>query len=278
MIEPLQFLQKSHRRRTLKTVVECVKRATRLGNYWYWMEAPELENGIDIASLICPLRYDVIVRRDFLTFYTAHRDLYRSDFNAFVDLVKQGSYYTWFVKSESIRTKPHLLDDPDGLWIRFVDKIRKAAELYESMVNGGFDEQFPIILKTAEHLLPPTGDRRAPPTGKFLSDRYFLADGCHRLATLMTMGYNVLPYEYFRIMCFREFNPFDSTSLLARSLPITPSAYFTFLSSRYCHPFVFEDRDSFLEYLKVHKPKDVDELLSVIRVDGFDTETAKNKE
>ena len=176
-----------------------------------------------------------------------------------------------------IRTGPYLLDDPDGLWIRFVNQIRIAVALYESMDKSGFDKRFPIILRTAEHLLPPTGDRRAPATGKFLSDRYFMADGCHRLAFLMMMDYKVLPDDYFRVQCFREFSPFDSTSLLARSLPITQKEYFTFLSSRYCHPFIFEDRDSFLGYLSKHKPELVGELLTVMRVDGFNTETASKR-
>jgi hypothetical protein len=104
-----------------------------------------------------------------------------------------------------------------------------------------------------------------------VSDRYFMADGCHRLAFLMARGYTVLPTEYFRVKCFREFSPFDSTSLLARSLPITPSEYFAFLSRRYCRPFVFENRDDFLKYIRAHRPELVDELVSIIRVDGFDS-------
>ena len=272
MLEPLQFLQKSHRRKTLETVVDGVKRATRLGNYWYWLEVPELEKGVDIASLICPLRYDVIVRRDFLSFYAAHRDLYSSDFDTFANLVGESAYFTWYVRSDTIRSRPYLLDDPDDLWIRFVNKIRKAVDLYESMLQSGYDERYPIILKTAEHLLPPGADRRAPPTGKFISDRYFMADGCHRLAFLMTMGYTVLPAGHFRVKCFREFSPFDSTSLLARSLPITPSEYFTFLSSRYCHPSIFENGESFFRYIREHRPELIDELLSIIRVDGFDSD------
>lgn len=271
MLDPLQILRGLRPRKALDTLAEHAKRSMRVGNYWYWLEAPELENGVHIASLICPLRYDVIVRRDFLSFYAAHQDLYSSDFDAFAKLVGQSSYYTWYVRSDTIRSRPHLLDDPDDLWIRFVNKIRKTVDLYTSMMKNGFDERYPIILKTAEHLLPPTADRRVPPTGKKVSDRYFMADGCHRLAFMMTRGYDVLPAEYFRVKCFREFSPFDSTSLLARSLPITPSEYFTFLSSRYCRPFISESRESFLRYIREHQPELVDELLSIIRLDGFDS-------
>jgi hypothetical protein len=261
-----------HPRKAADKLAEDFRRVLRVGNYWYWLEASELANGIDIASLVCPLRYDVVVRRDFLSFYAAHEDLYSSDFDAFANLVRQSSYYTWYARSDTVRSRPHLLDDPDGLWLRFVDKIHRVIDLYRSMMKAGYDERHPIVLKTAENLIPPTADRRAPPTGKFISDRYFMADGCHRLAFLMMMGHTVLPAEYFRVKCFREFSPFDSTSLLAPSLPLGASQYFTFLSSRYCHPLVFEDRESFLGYVAEHSPELLQEVLSFIRVDGFDPE------
>lgn len=271
MVDPLQFLRGFRPRKALDRLAEDVKRTMRVGDYWYWLEVPELENGANIASLICPLRYDVVVRRDFLSFYAAHQDLYNSDFDTFANLVGQTSYYTWYVRSDTIRSRPHLLDDPDGLWYRFANKIRKTVDLHTSMMKHGYDERYPIVLKTAEHLLPPKADRRKPPTGKKISDRYFMADGCHRLAFLMMMGYTILPAKYFRVKCFREFSPFDSTSLLARSLPITPAEYFAFLSSRYCRPFIYENRESFLRHIMEHRPELVDELLSIIRVDGFDS-------
>lgn len=270
MLEPLQYLQKSHPRKTLNTVIESVKRATRLGNYWYWIQIPELDEGINISSLICPLRYDVIVRRDFFSLYIAQRELYDTDFDAFVKLVRNSSYYTWYMSSDTIRSRPYLMDDPDGLWAMFVNKIRKAVNLFEDMQENGFDERYPIILKTAEHLLPPRGDRREPPTGKSISDRIFMADGCHRLAILMKMGFTELSASLFRVKCFREFSPFDSTSLLAGSLPMTTSEYFSFLSSRYCRPYTFEDGKSFFSYIRENRPELVNELLSIVSVDGFD--------
>jgi len=270
MFDRLQLLQGFHPRKALDRLAEDVKRAIRVGNYWYWLEVPELEEGIEIADLICPLRYDVVVRRDFYSFYEANRDLYHSDFDGFVELVRQSSYYTWFAASEAVRCRPYLLDDHDRLWTQFVNQIHKAVALYESMERCGFDEQAPLILRTAENLLPPTADRLAPPTGKSIADRYFMADGCHRLAWLMSRGYTVLPAAFFRVQCFREFSPFDSTSLLARSLPMTPAEYFSFLSSRYCRPLVFEDKDGFLEHIAEYSPDAMDEVLSILRVDGFD--------
>ncbi len=256
-------------RKAAGRILNNLSRATRVGNYWYWLDVPELQAGIEIVRIVCPLRYDVFVRRDFLAFYAKNRDCYAADFDAFLGLARQGSYYRWFMESEAVRTKRELLGDAAALDAAFADRVRRAARLYESVAQRGFDRAFPILLKTAERLLPPTADKLAPPTGKLISARYFLADGCHRLALLMAMGQTVLPAGYFRVKCFREFSPFDSTSLLARSLGVAPSAYFAFLSSYYCTPWVFDSRDDFLNDIKERRPHLLEEVLSVMRVDGF---------
>jgi hypothetical protein len=265
--QPARKLRSS---KAIANVLNRVSRATHLGNYWHWLETPDLKNGIDIASIVCPLRYDVLIRRDFFAFYESRRELYRSDFEAFVKLAKQGTYYTWYTESELVRCKPQMRNNLEVLERGFVTRIKKSVALYESVNQHGYTPQIPIVLKTAERLLPPTAERLAPPTGKIVRGRYFLADGCHRLALLMAKGYTVLPADHFRVKYFREFSPFDSTSVLAHSLPITPSAYFTFLSSKYCAPFVFEDKDSFLGYIHEHKPELLPEVLSLIQVDRFD--------
>jgi hypothetical protein len=256
--------------RRLRSGLDWLRRATHLGNYWSWDEAPELGAGVEISSLICPLRYDVIVRRDFFAFYTERRELFRHDEAAFLALARQSSYHTWFTTSEVIRSRAHLLGDFAAIEAAFVERVRRSATLYESVAARDFDSRAPIILKTAARLLPPTTDRRGPPTGKLVSERYFLADGCHRLALLMFLGHTMLPAGSFRVKRFKTFSPFDSTSLLARSLPIEPGAYFAFLSSRYCAPQIFEDGCELLEYILLERPTYLEEVLSLIQVDGFD--------
>ena len=265
--QPARKLRSS---KTLATVLNRVGQATHLGNYWHWLDTPDLKDGIEIASIICPLRYDVLVRRDFFAFYESRRDLYHSDFEAFLKQAKQGTYYTWYTESELVRCKPQARNNRDALERGFVTRIKKSAALYENVNQDGYAPQFPIVLKTAERLLPPTADRLAPPTGKIVKGRYFLADGCHRLALLMAKNFTVLPADYFRVKYFREFSPFDSTSVLARSLPIAPAAYFAFLSSKYCAPYIFEDKDSFLGHIREHKSELLPEVLSLIKVDKFD--------
>src|SRR5687768_684146 len=118
--------------RRLRLGLDWLRRATHLGNYWNWAEAPELGAEVEIATLVCPLRYDVIVRRDFFAFYAERRELFQRDPAAFLALVRQSSYHTWFTTSEVIRSRAHLLDDFAAIEAAFVERVRRSATLYES--------------------------------------------------------------------------------------------------------------------------------------------------
>ncbi len=256
--------------RRLALLLNVLQRAVGINDNWVWLQVPELAEGIEIATIVCPLRYDVLVRRDFFAFYAMYCDIYKTDRSAFVARVKQTSYYTWFVESEAVRRNGRALDDPRVIESRFIKRLDRAVSLYESVEMHGFSTKYPIVLKTAKHILPPTTKRTGPPTGKRVSSKYFLADGCHRLALLMALGYTVLPASHFRVKYFEKFSPFDSTSLLARRLLKHPDPYFRYLSSYYTAPAVFTDRTNFLNYVADHKPALLDEVRSVIRADGFD--------
>lgn len=266
VLQPFQALR---RWKKFGSALELAQRASRVGNYWYWVEVPELAGGIPIAELVCPLRYDVHVRREFFSFYAAHGELYRNDPETFVARARETPYYVWYMDSEAVRCKPHLRGNRVALEDSFVERVRRAIDLYERVMAHGFSPEHPITLKTAEHLLPPTTDRDGPPTGKIVSAKYFLADGCHRLALLIELGYHVLPAEFLRVKCFQEYSPFDSTSLLTRALALDKATYVRFLSTRYCAPRSFTQVGAFLQYIRAHKPELLDEALSALTVDGF---------
>lgn len=271
--QPLAHLQQWKKR---NSVLNHLGRVMRRGNYWYWVDAPDLAKGISISELVCPLRYDVYVRGEFFSFYREHRALYQRQPVEFMRRVHLTSYYIWYMGSEAVRCNPHLRGNAAALEQGFVDRIQRAIDLYERVMAEGFSTQFPLILKTAERLLPPTTDRNGPPTGKTVSAKYFLADGWHRLALMMKLGYQTLPAEFFRVKCFREFSPFDSTSLLVRALPLDEATYFRFLSTRYCAPLSLTQRDAFLNFIRAFKPEALEQVLSLVRVDGYETSMTQN--
>jgi len=235
---------------------------------WRWVEPPELQNGIAVDRLVSPLRYDILPRLEFFCFYLQNRDRLR-DSAELVEAARNTNYFTWFVSSDAVRRiGAPALQDKETLEKRFAARVHRSAALFESFLNRGYRPNPPIILKTADRVLPASA-RRGCYTGKKVSERYFLSDGCHRLALLMSRGVKTLPRGYFNVRSYPEFSPFDSTSLLVRSLAVRESEYFEFLSRRYAAPRVFLDRDTLLNHVHQHCPARMGELMDVLRIDGY---------
>lgn len=194
------------RRRTVR-LLERFKALARLGNYWYWLGDEQTGDELDIKSLVYPFRYDILIRKEYFSFYLENRDLYRSDFPAFLELAKNHAYYLWFTKVAIPRASSELRDNPEEIEKTFIKRLRKSAVLYDRIKEHGFDRRHPIVPHTAELILPTV-------TGKTTEEKYFMGDGCHRLACLMVLGYKKLPKGYYRVKCYKKFVPLDNTSLL----------------------------------------------------------------
>jgi hypothetical protein len=234
---------------------------------WTDVSPADVREGIDVWPLVSPLRYDVLLRRDFLSLLT-HEATDLADLDACVAAAWRSSYHTWYFESEVVRTGLLGRDQAD-LEARFSDRVRRTVALFERLEAAGGRLDEPIVLKTADTILPPTTERLGPPTGKPVMGRYFLADGCHRLAYLMLKGRTWLRPDEFRVRSTATFSPFDSTSLLMPALRLSPGEYFAFLSMGYSAPEPFADEGSLLAYLGDQRPGLADEVASVIRVDGY---------
>ena len=190
-------------RKILGDTSNRIKRTTRTGNYWYWMESSD----IDIWPLVYPLRYDILVRGSFFRLYKNNRTLYQTNTYRFTELARQHSYYIWFTQVMVPRFAPKLTGNDEGIRSAYSDRLTCAAKLYDSIEKHGFDPASPIITKTGETILPTT-------TGITTGARYYMGDGCHRLACLLALGYEKIPCDWARVKCFRYYQPLDNTSLL----------------------------------------------------------------
>lgn len=196
-----------------KLAINSLKARMRIGDYWYWLPAEEGPSSLAIRPLVYPLRYDILVRKQFFEFYRRERQAYRADPGGFVRAAQDHEYHRWFTSVLIERFEQGARGDrakSDALFARWV---HKAAALFDSIADTGFDRRFPIT--------PFTGRKiESVPDGVEEGQRYFMGDGCHRLACLMVLGYDELPREYTRIMCFSTLQPLDNTSLLAPSMEI----------------------------------------------------------
>jgi hypothetical protein len=238
------------------------------GDDWREVSPPELAGGVAIVDLVVPLRYDVLVRLEFIRWYRERREEASRDRAAFLAAARATAYHRWWMTAETIRGRPYLLGRPDELEALFAQRVDATIRLAEGAVAGSLAAE-PVVLKTGRRLLPPTTFRGGPPTDKRVSDRFFLADGCHRLALLVEAGRDRLAPGEFRVREYDAFSPFDATGILARELPITPRDYVTFLASRYAPGRDVLDPDDLVRAVAEADPRRADDVRSALAADGL---------
>ena len=196
-----------------RTAGNLVRSKLDIGDYWFWFDDKKIETEYAIWPIIFPLRYDVLIRKSFFELYGANRELYINDFKRFMLLAGQHPYYEWFSKVLVVRYFPQIIGSEKSLAAEYENRVVTSAKLYESIMAQGFDEHFPIILYTGKTILPAD-------TGRKMDATYYMGDGCHRLACLMSMGYEALPKKYVRVKCFKRLVPLDNTRMLASSVSV----------------------------------------------------------
>lgn len=195
-------------RRVFSGGMEVLKRFLKLGDYWYWIEGDSLTESIEIDSMIYPYRYDILLRKQFFDMYRTQHKNYQEDARLLIQDARASGYFIWFKEVLAQRYRHDLLANEQALHAAFEQRVFASAKIYDSIVENGFDSTRPIIPYTAENII-------AIGEGKVASTQYFMGDGCHRLACLLSMGFTELPPNYLRVKCFHTYKPFDNTSLLA---------------------------------------------------------------
>ncbi len=220
------------------------------------LEGREIGEDIRILSLACPLRYDLLVRRDFYTCYCNHADLFASDFESFLQRPAVEDYYTFFRNARVQRYRPELYNAHDRLREMFGDLVRRSVALYRSISTEGFDASRPIPLQTGrvvrhEHDVA-------------VDARYYAGDGCHRIACLWTLGFERLPKEYYQVKVYRVCRPLDVTAQLIGRLPNGLERYWRYLAAYYCDGEDLHGASAIREYVMGHNPSKMAEVQSVI--------------
>jgi hypothetical protein len=202
-----------------------IKASLNIGNYWYWLDQLDTPNEVPIEPLVYPLRYDILIRKSFFDFYSENRSLYREDSAKFIELAHDHPYFQWFTKVLVIRFHNESKNDSRMIDQLYAERVREAATLHDSISSQGFDVRFPIIPYTGNKIFPTD-------SGKSVSGTYFMGDGCHRLACLMSQGYTSIPRSMLRVKCFSQLRPIDNTAMLSQHLAIDWPSTFTSNQSR----------------------------------------------
>jgi hypothetical protein len=174
---------------------------------------------IEILRLISPLRYDVLIRAQFLEELRL-RDI-RQPLTVLPEFAVDHPYFTWFKHVESARFFPELLDDPERLLRRYLARVGRAVATLRSYERSGFDLRHPVTVSVT-----PGG--AATESGTEVSSTFHIKDGCHRLALLLISGRQLEPEMYRSSR--RHGRLLDNTALLLRHMDIPDGDYARFLS------------------------------------------------
>ena len=219
----------------------------------------KVDEPIHIDSLISPLRYDVIVRKEYFQFFREHRRTFEQNNSEFFRMARETSYYRWFRDIVWERSAPELLDDDDALEAAFRKRLRSCAALHDSYHQRGFDAKQPIKLRAGRVTLPTE-------SGKRVMRGVYTGGGCHRIALLILDGVRELPAEWVRVTVFDTYSPLDNTFRLISSLRMSPSTYYRFVSLGYAER-PFETREELRAHVERTAPARLAELDHVLAVD-----------
>jgi hypothetical protein len=224
----------------------------------------EIVSGRDIAEpilidrLICPLRYDLCVRIEFIRLLHHEWTLYQNDLAGFLDRPQSKSYYIWFKEVACARYKPQIYRDEKLVGAAFVRRVHETARLWKSIDQHGYDSATPIRLRSGRSI------RRV--NAKTINSAYFAGDGCHRISCLYVAGRTRLEPEEYEVEIQQDYQPLDNTSVLIQQLPLERTSYLRFISRFYCGR-VELDTDAIRREVASTKPHLLSELDSVLVAD-----------
>ncbi len=216
---------------------------------------------VPIRALASPLRYDLEIRRDFLAHCMAHLERGGECDEQLTGLARSTTYWLWFTQVYVPRSAPKLAADPAARGRAFAERVRASFALCRSVLEHGFDPSQPIVLKAARTVLPTD-------TGKRVAAPLFAGDGCHRIALLWLSGQAVLEPGQYVVRHYRALAPLDNTFRLLEAFSGDARAYLRFIGSGYGidDPLTASE---LIARLRVNAPERVDEVETVLRVDGI---------
>lgn len=240
------------KRRASATVARSLRRAVT------WKPKKAGDRVIDIAELISPLRYDVLVRAQFFAFLQ-ERPAGESD-AALVTAATTEPYAVWFREVAMARFRPWVLEDPHLLRESFGERVLSSRALLRSFQARGYDPSSPVTLRVT------SGVQRSD-TGAPIRRTVHVGDGGHRLALLLQAGSALEPSMYR--LDPRPMPLIDNTAVLHRALGLSDTAYLAFIARAYT-PDPVPDLTTLRAVVAAQGPESRAELEGVLAAHGRD--------
>jgi len=204
-------------------------------------------------ELVSPLRYDILVRAEFFRFIERHEGLYDNERRRFMRKARAHDYFLWHqaVATQHSRWSPRSADKA------FARRVDKSVSLLRSFRAEGFDERHPITIWAADKVLPTD-------TGKHIHRRFFMGDGCHRLALLLNSGTQDLLCDQVQVHRVAVLAPRDNTAKMLAVMTVDRSSYMRFIARGYgLDPDAVLTRDDLLSRLPDPRAAEVEQVVDV---------------
>jgi len=215
------------------------------------------EHSVSIASLASPLRYDIVVRSDFLA---ALRERLDAPLASQCEWARATSYWAWFRDVRWRRASKRFRASYSDIDAAFDARVASAIALSRSFAARGFDPRFPVSLKSADRMLPTE-------TGKRVEFELVAGGGCHRIALLWLAGARELQPHMYVVQHYDELEPYDNTHLLRELLAGRPAEYVRFVASAYTTERV-DDANRLMAWVAEHAPERAQNLKTILSADG----------
>lgn len=219
----------------------------------------EIGEAIDIGRLMCPLRYDLWVRIEFVRLLRDERALYTDDLPGFLNRPQSEAYYIWFKEVRCALYRPEIYRNEKRVKAEFIQRVHDTAALWSSIERNGYDRSTPIRLGAGRSIRSVNG--------KSINSTYFAGDGCHRMSCLYVTGRTRLQPEDYEVQVRQEFEPLDITAVLIQQRSLDRTTYLHFLSRFYCNGSQFDSADQILQHVAFENPDLLAELESVLAFD-----------
>jgi hypothetical protein len=238
-----------------RSLPATVRRTARRAATWRPKRAGD--QTIDIAALVSPFRYDVVVRASLFDAIAARPAGARDD--GFVDTLLEHPYAVWFREVELRRFFPWVLADEAAVVAAYRNRVQRAVRTFESFESRGYDPEQPIIVRVARRPRPSD-------SGVLAAKVRHLGDGGHRLALLLRTTGRLEPHMYR--LDPRPAPVIDNTAILVPALGVGERDYARFLSRAFFAEPV-DAVDSLRDRVGSECPDRRDELEALVRAHRF---------
>ena len=176
-------------------------------------------NNLSISEIIWPYRPDILIRIDFLEWFNENKKKYFNngllkltetvviENEPFFNEAKKHPYFLQFTRKRRYRKLNLSKIESEKI---YAQGIATFINLLESVSENGFDEQKKIGLYQTLYL-------KTPDYGKNIRRKFYMGDGCHRLACLIWLEKNLLlPKEFFNVQSKLVYKPVNSFGIFSR--------------------------------------------------------------